>query len=62
MRVRNLAARIGARVDARITLPNTRRRRECRVKASPMARLLTKCRRQVPQVKPNTPAFPARRS
>ena len=29
-----------------------RGRRECRVKASPMARLRTKCRRQVPQVQP----------
>ena len=37
-------------------------RGECRVRASPMARLRKKCRRQVPQVVPNTPAFPARRS
>ncbi len=39
-----------------------RGRRECRVKASPMARLRKKCRRQVPQAKPVQPAFPARRS
>ena len=37
-------------------------RREGRVQAAPMARLRKKCRRQVPQVLPNTPAFPARRS
>jgi len=37
----------------RLTCPRkVRGRRECRVKASPMARLRKKCRRQVPQVQP----------
>ena len=33
---------------------------ECRGLAAPMARLRKKCRRQVPQVQPRHPAFPAR--
>ncbi len=33
-------------------------RRECRVKAPPMARLRKKCRRQVPQAKPVQPGIP----
>ena len=40
--------------------PQVGGRRECRVKASPMARLQQESRRQVPQVKPDHPAFPAR--
>jgi hypothetical protein len=36
-----------------------RGRRECRVMASPMARLQQKSRRQSPQVQPDQPAFPA---
>ncbi|WP_315728554.1 hypothetical protein, partial [Bradyrhizobium sp. SZCCHNS2015] len=31
---------------------------ECRVMASPMARLRKKCRRQVPQVQPDQPGIP----
>jgi len=40
--------------------PKTRGRRECRVLAAPMARLQKKSRRQLPQVQPKHPAFPAR--
>src|SRR5215475_13032181 len=51
--------RVASESCKQIALTERRGRRECRVMASPMARLQQKSRRQSPQVQPDQPAFPA---